>query len=541
MNERTRALIASISAAGLTAAIAACSNSLNTAASGDAQTTPAAPQSCAQLVAYNDPTVTISSAEALDSALLSTSIPGAEAARIDVSHCRVVGMIDSTIGFELLMPVEWNGKFIMGGGGGFVGSIQNHAQDTGIVHGGTALERGYATAGTDTGHQGNSFEASWALNNPQAVEDFAHRAIHRTTEVSKAIIASYYSGNAERAYFFGCSRGGGQAMISAQRYPDDFDGIVAGAPAIDWTGVMSAMINTQRHIYPDPANTGAPVVTAANRELLTTSILAQCDAIDGVEDGLLTDPRACSFDPTSLPRCDAGASASCLSATQLEAVQSVYEPLIVDGEEIYPGWPYGGETVGWPFWVTRAEGTPPLPPGVPPNAHFGFGTEFFRNFVYNDPQWTYADYEFADFADRAASVAALLNSTDPDLSAFHDAGGKLILWHGWSDAALSARDSIDYYESVSAQDAAAAEYLRMFLLPGVAHCTGGPGPDRVDWISAIESWVERDRAPEQMPASKFDAAGSLTLQRPVCAWPASAAYDGAGDPGSAANFSCAAP
>jgi hypothetical protein len=494
---------------------------------------------CEQLRRLSLPGVAVSDAVALEVSERLAGAPALQTVTLDVPHCRVQGVIDSTINFELLLPDDWNGKFLMGGGGGFVGSVQNQAQD-GLSAGPTPLERGYATAGTDTGHAGEGTDASWALNDAQAKENFAHRAVHRTAEVSKSIIADYYQDDIDHSYFFGCSRGGGQAMLSAQRYPEDFDGIIAGAPALDWPGLAAAMIQNQQVIFPEPSDLASPVVTADNRKLLADSIRSRCDTLDGVADGVVNDPRQCPFEPADLPRCESAPGSDCVTEAQAAAIETVYRGAIAGRERIHPGFPFGGEAdpQGWDLWITKAE-PPLLPPGIP-NLHYAFGTEFAKYFVYSDSAWTYADFSFSDWPRQTAPVAELLNATDPDLSGFRDRGGKLILWHGWSDAALTALDSIEYYESAEQVDPSVRDYFRMFLMPGVAHCAGGPGPDRADWISALEQWVEHDVAPERVIASKADGQGNATTRRPLCPYPQAATYDGSGDVGSAESFVCSA-
>ena len=535
------------SSAAMTAAwlLTACSpggdadsNAEGLGASGNAPpATSVATLACEKLLDTRLAGVILNEAVSLQISERRSSLPGAQLARIDVPHCKVVGVIDSTINFELLMPDDWNGKFLMGGGGGFVGSVQNQAQD-GLSAGMTPLERGYATAGTDTGHTGSGIDASWALNDADAKEHFAHSAVHRTAEVSQAIVANYYGNSIDYSYFLGCSRGGGQAMISAQRYPEDFDGIIAGAPALDWPGIASGFIRNQQFVFPDPDDLASSVITSENRRLLADALRNSCDLIDGVADGVMTDPRTCSFDPVDLPRCEAGPEAECVTDTQLAAIQAIYTGPTVNGVQLHPGFPFGGEMDpgGWDAWITQAS-PPALPPGTP-NLHYAFGTEFAKYFVHSDPGWSYADYTFSNWREQTESLAALLNATDPDLSAFRDTGGKLILWHGWSDSALTALRSIDYFDSVEQQDPGAAEYLRMYLMPGVGHCSGGPGPDRVDWITAIEAWVEDGNAPKQVIASKIDEQDNVSMERPLCPYPQAATYDGDGDPNMAESFSC---
>ncbi len=464
--------------------------------------------------------------------------PGAPVVRVDVPNCQVTGTIDGSIKFELLLPDTWNGKFLMGGGGGFVGSVQNQAQE-GLSAGPTPLERGYATAGTDTGHTGEVIDASWALGNPQARENFAHRAVHRTAEVSKSLIMEYYAERPAQSYFVGCSRGGGQGMIEAERYPEDFDGIVAGAPIYDWPGTTAAYLNEEQAIFPDPSDTSSPVITPDNRKLLADAILQACDMLDGVSDGVLRDPRSCKFDPGTLPMCTDEPKADCLTEPQLSAIRRVYRGPIADGQKLYPGFPFGGEndSQGWDLWITQTK-PPALPSGVP-NLHFAFGTQFAKYFVYDDPDWTYANLDLSDWRNRTHDVAELLNATNPDLSKFRDRGGKLILWHGWSDSALSALTSLDYHDAVQRKDKMLGAYFRMFMLPGVEHCGGGPGADRVDWIASLEQWVEKDMPPEAITATKTDAAGGNALERKLCPYPQAATLRESGGVDAAASYSCA--
>ncbi len=457
------------------------------------------------------------------------------------AHCKVAGTIEGSIKFEVLLPEKdaWNGRFFMGGGGGFVGSVQNTAQQP--SPGGTALERGYATSGTDTGHQAPGTDGSWALDNPEAEENFAHRAVHLTAVASKDIVARYYGSPSEYDYFIGCSRGGGQAMISSQRYPDDFDGIVAAAPAYSWAPFIAGFVQTQQAIFPDATNLEEGVITEANRALLEQSILAQCDAADGVEDGFLLDPRTCNFDPAALPRCAGDAAGEdCLTAAQLGAIQAVYGGPEVGGEQVFPGFPLGGENDpgGWDNWIT---GSDAIRPTGSPSLHMAFGTNFYKYLVYDDPEWDYTGYDFSTWKQDVAEADALYSADDTDLSAFRDAGGKMIFWHGWSDPAITALGTTQYYEQVEAGDPGVRDYARLFMLPGVLHCAGGPGPDQADWMGAIADWVEDGVAPDEIVTTKFAEGGEPLLSRPACPYPQVARWDGSGDPAQAASFVCADP
>lgn len=443
------------------------------------------------------------------------------------AHCKVTGVIGKEINFELLLPDEWNGRFFMGGGGGYVGAVTNSAR--------TSVNEGYATAGTDTGHQAHQLSAAWALDNAERQVNFGHLAVHRTAEVSKTIVHYYYGADPEYSYFYGCSRGGGQALMEAQRYPADFDGIVAAAPAFDWTGFMAAMVQNVQLNYPDPSKLDTAVITPANLALLESSALAACDGADGVEDGVMGDPRQCGFDLGSLATCSTDSAESCLTDAQRAAIERIYSPAVVDGEQVHPGWTFGGENAG-PGWRTWIAG----PNGAFPNLHFAFGTEFFKYFVFGDPEWDYSTYDFSNWEQDTRFAGSFLNATDPDLGPFQERGGKLILWHGWSDAALTPLRTIDYYEEVEANDPDVRDYARLFLLPGVMHCAGGPGPDTVDWYGAIADWVENGQAPQSLAASKMRG-GAAVRTRPICPYPDRAVYRGAGSTDDAANFECRAP
>ena len=414
------------------------------------------------------------------------------------------------------LPEDWNGKFIMGGGGGFVGSIQNQALGLGV------LQRGYATAGTDTGHSNQGIDGSWAQNNLERLVNYGHLAVHRVAEVAKHIVEGYYAAQPQRSYFAGCSNGGRQAMMSAQRYPNDFDIILAGAPAHDFAGITAAFLDVTRHMYPSMDDVSAPLLTSEDRQTLAKTVLARCDALDGLEDGILNDPRDCDFDPGSLD----------LAPEKITAIRAIYDgPRAADGR-IHVGWPFGGEDDdgGWGGWLT---GTGQQPPGAPPSLALGFGVEVMRHMVEHDPGWRYEGFDLSGFRHRFRTAAASLSATDPNLDVFRENGGKLLIYHGWSDAALSALASIGYVESVYARDESARSHVRLFLMPGVFHCAGGPGPWQVDFIEAMERWDETGIAPDTLLAGFAEGGGA----RPLCAYPHRATYVGSDgrDPGS---FEC---
>jgi hypothetical protein len=437
-------------------------------------------------------------------------------------YCRLLGVIGREINFEVLLPETWNGRFVMGGGGGFVGNIQNAAAET--VH------KGFVTAGTDTGHQGPGIKADWAYNNLERQVNFGHAAIHRTAVVSESIQSAYYGSFPEYSYFMGCSRGGGQALMEAQRYPEDFDGIVAGAPAYNWTEFAAEFIHNMQYLYPIPGIRDQPVVTKANLKLLEALVLDHCDVLDGVKDRIMNDPVDCTFDLEFLPECpDSKPSDDCFTLIQIEAIRTVYSGTFGQQGEIYPGFPFGGENDpgGWHAWIVGPNtGTAEF---RFPSLQFGFGTEIFKYLVYNDPGWDFLNYDFSNFEKDTQMAASNLNATETDYSSFRDNGGKMIIYHGWSDAALSALSTIDHYEKVKERDPEVEAYLRLFLLPGVLHCGGGPGPDRADWLSIIINWVEDGKAPERVVMSKVRE-GTTIKSRPVFPYPRKAVYDGTGDP-----------
>jgi len=465
---------------------------------------------CAQLTQLTLPDVRITEAVA---------VPAPATGPIKVAHCRVAGVIGTEIKFSLLMPDEWNHKFVMGGGGGFVGAIDNQALST--------VNDGYATVGTDTGHQASLIDASWALNNEERKINFGYLAVHRTAETSKAIIRSYYGAPQTRAYFSGCSNGGRQALMEAQRYPDDFDGIVAGAPAADFVGIGAQFIKDVRAQFPDPKNL-TPLLPPDVLRSVASQVLEKCDALDGVKDGVMDDPRQCKVDVATLTG---------LSAAQQAALKTIYAPTRAGNETAFPGQPFGGEGegAGWPAWISGAtprEGQPPAP-----SLRYSFGTQLFKYLIFNDPNWDYTTYDLSTWRTDTKRAGAIINATNSDLSAFKGKGRKLLIWHGWSDAGLSPLATIKYYDEVKKRDPKADGYVQMFLLPGVLHCAGGPGPDRVDWATAIDGWVESGKAPSRIIAQKGTGA-AVTRTRPLCPYPQHAVYSGTGSTDQAENFAC---
>ena len=439
------------------------------------------------------------------------------------TYCKVLGIIGKEINFELLLPGDWNGRFFMGGGGGFVGSIANGAR--------WSVHDGYATSGTDTGHRGHGLKADWALYNMERQINFGQLAIHRTALVS----AMYYCHDPEYSYFMGCSRGGGQAMMEAQRYPLDFDGIIVGAPAFDWPALAAEFIQNIQAIYPDPDNL-EPVITMQNLSMLQAAVLDQCDTLDGIKDNILNDPSACEFDLSALPICpDDVIGEDCFTTRQLKAIQAVYNGITSDHVDIYPGFPLGGENEpgGWLPWITGPN-KESMELGYP-SLQFGFGTEIFKYLIFQDPDWDYSTYEFSDFFEETRYASAYLDATSSDYSEFKKRKGKMIIYHGWNDPALSAYATINHYKAIEEIDPEVRDYIRLFLLPGVLHCGSGPGPDKADWIGLLRDWMENGNAPDRVIISKVRD-GEVEMTRPVFPYPRNAVYDGKGDPNIESSF-----
>ena len=436
------------------------------------------------------------------------------------SHLEVRGTIGGHIRFELLLPDSWNGRFVMGGGGGFVGTIQNGARDS--------VNKGYATVGTDTGHQSEpGYLATWALNDLEAKVNFGYLAVHRTAEVAKALIRAFYRAEPEHSYFLGCSRGGGQAMMEAQRYPNDFEGIVAGAPAFDWTGLAAMGVSIGKALYPDPAHLDSTVITKETLQNLQRAIIEQCDANDGLEDGVIQDPASAKFELSKVEG---------LTDEQRKALQAIYDGARNSQGLIYPGFTPAAECIPdqWIAWIT---GPAPmlLTRDHVPDLMFAFATQICKYLVFNQPDWNYATYDFANFERDFHQAGCYLNATNSDLSSLKARNGKLIIWHGWADTALPAQGTINYYQKVLSRDPQARDYCRLFMVPGCLHCGGGPGAAEVDWLSVIVDWVESSKTPEKLVASKHEN-GKLVMTRPLYPYPESAVFKGSGDANSADSF-----
>ena len=451
-------------------------------------------------------------------------------------HCRVAGVIGKEIKFVAMLPNNWNQRLLMGGNGGFAGDINR-----GVLGWST---QGYATVSTNTGHEApRGGGARWALNDLERQVDYGFLAVHRTVEVAKVLARAFYGSEPRYSYFDGCSNGGRQGLIEAERYPDDFDGVIAGAPAAHFSKTFVSFFKNVRAAFPTPEYFDHPVVTQANLELLAAKVLEACDALDGLRDGMLGDPRDCKFRLSSLRACPTAKPANdCLTSAQRAAIAAVYAPTTDDkGRVIYPGQPFGGENLGggWSYWIVGRDSNL-MRDTRTPSAQAFFMTEGAKYFVFADSAWDYSRYR-GSLAPAVSRLAPLGDADNPDLRPFAARKGKLILYHGWADPGLNPLATVDFYEKVLANDARAREYVRLFMMPGVLHCAGGMGPWQADWLEAIVDWVEHDRAPDRLDAAAPDRSGKIALTRPLCAYPKRAAYIGQGSTDEARNFVCRDP
>jgi Tannase and feruloyl esterase len=509
---------------------------------------PAFAASCESLSSLKLPDTTITSAQLVGAGAFEAPAGTSPAIFKELpAFCRVTAEIkpakESDVKLEVWMPASgWNGKFDGVGNGGFAGSITY----PGLA---AAVKAGYAAASTDTGHTGGPTSASWALGKEQLIVDFGYRAIHEMTVKAKAIVQAFYGAKPKYSYFGSCSNGGRQALMEAQRFPEDYDGIIAGAPANYWTHLLVAGVWDLQATLGDPASYISPAKIPA----ISAAVLKACDAQDGLTDGLVSDPQSCRFDPATI-QCQNGDADTCLTIPQVAALKKLYAgPKSSESQQIFPGRVPGGEEGpgGWSAWITGAK------PGT--GLMYQFTTNFFPNMVFDDINWSFKTFNFdssVKYTDDAQ--AGNLNANDPNLQVFEKRGGKLIIYHGWSDAAISAFNTVDYYNRMIATMGAkdAASFVRVFMAPGMQHCGGGPGPNSFgqagpgtgtadpqhNIYSALEQWVEKGIAPERLVAAKYvndmNPAQGVKFTRPLCPFPQTAHYKGSGDPNDEANFVC---
>jgi hypothetical protein len=442
-------------------------------------------------------------------------------------HCRVDGTIEPEIVFQVNLPVSWNGRYYMVGNGGPAGQ----EPDSQAGARAQALAHGFVMGATDTGHDGSKEPGyTFGLNRQKAI-DYAFRAVHLTAVTAKAIANAYYEQPVQHAYWNSCSNGGRQGMLEAERYPDDFDGIIANAPWVDQTGFTIGAIWNQQAV----AGAG---LTAGKLAVLHDAVLDKCDAIDGLEDGLIDDPRHCKIDVASdVPSCSAGAdNDTCLTPAQARAVQKVYDgPRDSSGTQLMSPFMPGSESSWMGLVVPANSGAAP--------ADFGLAQGIMQYMVFQPPRpdWDYRDFDFDHDPEQLDWWGRLADAKDINLRDFRAGGSKLIMSHGWADQILQPMMAVDYYEqAVTANGPNGEDFMRLFMVPGMTHCAGGAGPDQHDPVTAIIDWVETGKAPEQMIARKVED-GEVTRSRPLCPYPEVARYDGSGSIDEADNFSCQAP
>lgn len=461
---------------------------------------------------------------------------------VEHPFCRVIGTIAPAIKFEVWLPIalNWNGKLQGVGNGGVAGAINYPGMAA-------ALERGYATVSSDLGHEGGFIDFRFAMGHPGLVADWGHRATHEMTLAAKSIAETFYGRPPVHSYFTGCSGGGRQGLMEAQRYPEDYDGIVAGDPTSDFTrltlgGRLWEAIATLK----DPA----AYIPASKIPAIAAAVDAICDAQDGVKDGIINDPRQCRFDPATI-QCKGPDSDECLTAPQVSALKTIYAGAVnAKGERIFPGYVPGGE-LGPGGLARYLSGSAPKQGG-----QFLYADGFARYMVKEDAKFDPLTFDFdTDMPRAVAKLSKAIDATDPNLAAFKAHGGKLIQYHGWSDPGVSPLSSIAYYESVvrsfdpghvgglqiggaTAQAwRETSDFYRLFMVPGMQHCVGGPGPDHFDALAALEDWVERKTPPEKIVAS-HRTNGATDRTRPLCYYPNAAWWNGQGSTDEAQNFAC---
>jgi feruloyl esterase len=455
-------------------------------------------------------------------------------------HCRVSGVLAPEIAFEVNLPARWNGRFYMIGNGGHAGEGFDEPLRAGQRA--DAVRMGFVMAMTNTGHDARKEpQASFVMSNPQKAVDYAYRAVHLTATTAKRIAATYYSREVARSYWNSCSNGGRQGLIEAQRYPQDFDGIVANAPWVDQTGFTVGALWNQRALTEAPI----PIEKLA---LVAASVMAKCDKVDGLVDGLIDDPRRCDFDPArDVPVCQAGTDTpQCLTAAQAGTFKKIYGGAMSGGKPYFPGFMYGSEAMAAGPGGASASGW--LNVIIPRQADvkaadFSLAESTMKYLVFPQPN---SDYDFRTFDfDRDIPLldrwGKLANANNPDLSGFNKRGGKLLMTYGWADSILMPMMGVKYFEqAVQKNGPKTTDFFRLFMVPGMAHCGGGVGPDQNDAVTAVIDWVEKGKAPDTLVASKI-ANGQVVRTRPLCPYPQVARYKGQGSIDEAASFSCVAP
>ncbi|MBE0367549.1 tannase/feruloyl esterase family alpha/beta hydrolase [Pseudoalteromonas aurantia] len=445
------------------------------------------------------------------------------------NHCLVEGYVTPTIRFQLRLPARalWNQKYLLNACMGFCGEVSPYPSMAGII-------RKYATMSHDGGHTAYGFDGKWARNNEQLKIDFAYRANHVVAVVAKEIMEKYYHSKPQYSFITGCSKGGHAGVMAAKRYPNDFDGVIARGPTINYTDVN--LVNCMDNAKAILDHNDQPILNLDDVAMISKAVMSECDGDDGIIDGVIGDPRICSFKPATL-QCEAGKVKNCLLEDKVAAVNALYAPsLNSQGEEVFGGLPYGSE----PEWLGWAA---PQIPQLKPFYYYA-ATEYLKYIAYPkalDIDYDWRDFSYEDERQNLAEVSQFMNADDPDLRAFKQTGGKMLILHGWSDAAVPAYATIDWYETVdefmSQNQLSVRDFARLFLLPGVVHCgIEGPGPSTYDALMALENWVVGGVAPDSLLTKKEDKSGKVVRTRPVFPYPLSVKYDGKGNTNKASSF-----
>lgn len=419
-------------------------------------------------------------------------------------YCEVVGAVGD-VHFTMRFPTDWNGRYFQTGCGGFCGAAP-------IASCGQALTRGFAVAAEDSGHTGTQGNGVWALDNLRAEIDFGYRSPHVTAQAGKALTERFYGQAPSYSYFQGCSTGGRQALSEVQRYPDDFDGVIAGSPAL-YQNYLAPLSQGYLETVNRRAD-GTVILTQAKARVLAAAVLARCDAPDGKVDGVVGNPDACTVDPAVIQCPGDTDAATCLTADQVRVARAFYAPPVDSkGKQVYPAGMARGSEAGWPG---ASIGTDAALSGGG-----NYAQEVLRYLAFpKDPGASYSLFDFDPSRDarKLVPMAQVYNADSPDLRRFDRAGGKLIIYHGWADPLITPGGTVDYVRDAMARSGGRAvteDFMRLFLLPGVYHCTGGPGEDTVDWLSSIQAWVEKGQAPATVTATKVARGGSVTSTRVV--------------------------
>lgn len=494
---------------------------------------------CASLKSLTLQDATLTAAEVVGPGV----VPNGASRKDMPAFCRLSGILhptsDSVIHFEVWLPQQaaWNGRILNIGNGGFAGSIDYRQMANNVQH-------GYATAGSDAGHQAEAEDASWAYHHPEKIVDFGYRAVHLTALRSKDVVKAFYGKPQTTAYFDACSDGGREALMEAQRFPEDYDGILAGAPANNWVHMVSAGITLAKVTTLNPT----AYISSMKLPAINRASLAACDAQDGLTDGIVSNPAACHFDPAVL-LCKGADDVSCLTSPQIGSMRAFYGGGHDSaGKEIFPGLLPGDENPVWHDWLL---GNAP--------AGSNYVTGFFRYMVYGDPTWQALTANSAEALKLATErVGKDIDATDPNLKPFATRGGKLMIYHGWNDPAISPWNSVNYYKQVQQTIGVSQSeaMLRLYLVPGMEHCLNGPGPNVLGQLSLpgangdgtgaldlLQMWVEKGQAPGIVLAAKITGTREAPIRnvRPLCSYPQEAKYDGKGDPKVPGSFSCVAP